>query len=163
MIRALISDASLLDQIWQFYELESSFWSGNDTDDAGRFTSLSGFLSRLGQPDPFDWAYIIRYEGKLAGLLIVGHQNFGGRSIMEFADLYVLPKYRGKGVASEAIRQTMLSSNEPWLVCVFREDRQALAFWRAAFERLAFTSVREVLQPKDPELHEFIVNEEHFT
>lgn len=157
--RVSLADAALLDRIWQFYELESSLWSGDDLDETGRFTSLSGFLERLGDPHSFDWAYLIRYEGQLAGLLIVGHQNFHGRSIMEFADLYILPKYRGRGVASEVVRQTVLASDEPWLICVFREDRAALAFWHSAFERLPFSSVRESLPPEAPDLHEFIVNE----
>jgi predicted acetyltransferase len=157
--RVTRDDAPLLDQIWQFYELESSFWSGEDVDETARFTSLADFLARLGDPDAFDWAYLIRHEGRLAGLLLVGHQNLRGRSLMEFADLYVLPRYRGRGVATEVIRQIVLDSHQPWLICVFREDRQALGFWRRSFERLPFSSVREVLPSEDPDLHEFIVND----
>lgn len=157
--RVSLADAALLDRIWQFYELESSLWSGDDLDETGRFTSLSGFLERLGDPASFDWAYLIRHEGQLAGLLVVGRQNLCGRSIMEFADLYILPKYRGRGIASDVLRQTVLASQEAWLICVFREDHGALAFWRSAFERLPFASVREILPSEDPELHEFIVNE----
>jgi predicted acetyltransferase len=150
-------DAALLDRLWQFYELESSSWSGEDVDDAGRFTSLDGFLERLRTPDPFDWAYLIRHEDQLAGLLLVGHQNLRGRSIMEFGDLYVLPKYRGRGVASEVIRQVVLDSDHPWLICVFRTDAQALSFWRKAFGRLPFSSVHEESPSEDPDLHEFVV------
>lgn len=58
------------------------------------------------------------------------------------------------------IRQVLLDSNEPWLICVFREDRQALGCWRRGFERLPFASVREVLPSQDPDRHEFIVNDE---
>jgi predicted acetyltransferase len=71
----------------------------------------------------------------------------------------VLPRYRGRGVATEVIRQIVLDLPQPWLICVFREDRQALDFWRRAFERLPFSSVREVLPSEDPDLHEFIVND----
>jgi len=159
LARVTRADAPLLDRIWQFYELESSSWSECDLDETGRFTSLSGFLERLGDPDSFDWAYLIRHEGQLAGLLLVGRQNFRGREIMEFADLYVLPKHRGKGIASEVLRQTVLASEEPWLICVFRKDQAALTFWRRAFERLPFSSVRESVPPEVLDLHEFIVNE----
>lgn len=157
--RVTRDDATLLDRLWQFYELESSFWSGEDIDESARFNSLSDFMERLGDPDSFDWAYLIRHEGRLAGLLLVGNQNLRGRSIMEFADLYILPRYRGRGIASDVVRQVVLDSNEPWLICVFREDRQALDFWRRAFERLPFSSVREALPSEDPDLHEFIVND----
>lgn len=159
LFRVTPEDAALLDRLWQFYELESSFWSGEDIDETGRFTSLNGFLERLGTPSPFDWAYLIRHEGQVAGLLLVGHQNLRGREIMEFADLYVLPKFRGRGIASEVLRQVLLSSGQPWLICVFRNDAQALAFWRRAFERLPFASVREEVPSEDPDLHEFIVND----
>ncbi len=157
--RVTRDDAPLLDRLWQFYELESSFWSGEDIDEEARFTSLSGFMERLGRSDAFDWAYLIRHEGRLAGLLLVGHQNLRGRSIMEFADLYLLPRHRGRGVATEVSRQVVLDSSGPWLICVFRGDRQALDFWRRAFERLPFSSVREALPSEDPDLHEFIVND----
>ena len=159
LARVVPEDAALLDRLWQFYELESSFWSGEDIDETGRFNSLDGFLERLRTPDPFDWAYLIRHEGRLAGLLLVGHQNLRGRSIMEFGDLYVLPRFRGLGIASEVVRRVVLDSDEPWLICVFRTDAQALGFWRRAFERLPFASVREESPSEDPDLHEFIVND----
>ena len=107
LIRVTPADAALLDRLWQFYELESSFWSGEDIDETGRFTSLDDFLERLGTPDPFDWAYLIRHEGQLAGLLLVGHQNLRGQSIMEFCDLYVLPRFRGRGIATELIADAL--------------------------------------------------------
>jgi hypothetical protein len=50
-------------------------------------------------------------------------------------------------------------SKEPWLICVFREDSQALNFWRRAFAHLPFASVREALPSEDPDQHEFIVND----
>ncbi len=157
LARVASADAALLDRLWQFYELESSFWSGEDIDEKGRFNSLDDFLERLGTPDPFDWAYLIRHEGQLAGLLLVGHQNLRGQSIMEFCDLYVLPRFRGRGIASEVVRQVVLASDHPWLICVFRADAQALRFWRRAFERLPFASVHEESPSEDPDLHEFIV------
>lgn len=159
LTRVTQADAVLLDRLWQFYELESSVWSGDDVDETGRYTSLDGFLERLATPDPFDWAWLIRHEGQLAGLLVVGEQNLRDRSIMEFGDLYVLPKYRGRGIASEVVRRIVLDSGHPWLICVFRTDVQALGFWRRTFERLPFASVHEVVPPEDADLHEFIVND----
>lgn len=157
--RVTPADAALLDRLWQYYELESSFWSNEDVDEAGRFASLDGFLERLRMPNSFDWAYLIHYEGRLAGLLVVGHQNLRNRSLMEFGDLYVLPKYRGRGIASEVVRQIVLNSGHPWLICVFRADTQALAFWRRAFERLPFAAVHELVPSEDPDLYEFVVND----
>lgn len=160
LTRATSFDAALLDNLWQFYELESSFWSNGDVDACGRFTSLSDFLGRLGDPDAFDWAYIIRQQNDVAGFLLVGRQNLHGRTIIEFADVYVLPKHRGRGVATEVLRQTIFASSHPWLICIFREDHRALEFWERAFRRLPFASVREVVPPDVPELVQFVVNDE---
>ncbi len=163
LTRATPADATLLDNLWQFYELEASFWSGEDIDANGRFSTLSGFLGRLGDPDAFDWAYLIRQQGEVAGLLLVGHQNLRDgtiqRTILEFGDLYVLPKYRHQGIATEVIRQTILASDHPWLVCVFRDDQRALDFWHRAFQRLPFSTVRQVVPPDVPEFVEFVVND----
>ena len=160
LIPVALDDAQLLDNLWQFYELESSFWSEEDIDASGRFNSLAEFLGRLGDPDALDRANFICYDGHLAGLLIVGSQQLRGRAIREFADLYVLPKYRGLGIASAVVRQTVVASSHPWLICVFRKDSKALRFWERAFERLPFSSVRELLPPEYPELREFIVNDQ---
>jgi len=159
LTRVSAGDAELLDRLWQFYELESSFWSGEDVDDTARFRSLDGFLQRLKSPDPFDEAWLIRSEGVLAGLVLVGQQRVRQRSIVEFADLYVLPKYRGRGIASEVVRRIVLDAGHPWLICVFRSDAKAKAFWTRAFERLPFATVHELVPSEDPEMHEYIVND----
>ncbi|ANH68547.1 hypothetical protein ABE85_14975 [Mitsuaria sp. 7] len=71
----------------------------------------------------------------------------------------MLPKYRDQGIATEVIRQTILATDHPWLVCVFRDDLRALAFWDRAFKRLPFSSVREVVPPDVAEFVEFVVND----
>lgn len=95
----------------------------------------------------------------IAGFLLVGLQQLQERAIKELADLYVLPKYRGLGIATEVIRQTVMASAHPWLIGVFRLDVHAQRFWERAFQRLPFSSVRELLPPEYPDLREFIVNE----
>lgn len=154
------ADATLQDNLWQFYEFESSVWSHADIDGLGRFNSLAEFLARLGDPQSFDWAYLIRQQDAVVGFLLVGHQNLDGRSIMEFADVYVLPKFRGQGVATEVLRQTVLASDHAWLICAFRDDQAARAFWARAFERLPFGSVREVIPSDVPQMHQFVVNDD---
>ncbi|MEN0038788.1 MAG: GNAT family N-acetyltransferase [Cellvibrio sp.] len=153
------ANKSIIDNLWQFYEFESSFWSKEDVDTYGRYGSLADFLARVGTADTFDWGYIIKYQNQLVGFLIVADEYIGGKSIREFADIYILPKYRGLGIATQLIRTTILNSDHPWLICVFREDTNALNFWRNTFARLPFNSVRENLPPEIATLHEFIIND----
>ena len=153
------AEAQLLDNLWQFYELESSVWSQEDIDSDGRFKSLSGFLERLRDPDTLAEGYFIHHGVNIVGFLLVGLQQLEGREIKELADIYVLPKYRGLKIATRVIHQTVIASDCPWLICVFRSDLNAQRFWERAFQSLPFSSVRELLPPEYPDLREFIVND----
>ncbi|UXH80669.1 GNAT family N-acetyltransferase [Roseateles amylovorans] len=153
------ADAHLLDNLWQFYELESSAWSQEEIDSEGRFNSLSAFLDRLRDPYAVAEGYFIRHGVRVVGFVLVGLQQLHGQAIKELADLYVLPKYRGLGIASQVIHQTIMASDSPWLIGVFRADVHAQRFWERAFQRLPFSSVRELLPPEYPDLREFVVNE----
>lgn len=148
----------LIDNLWQYYELESSFYNLTDVDISGRFTSLNSFLERVDRQDTFEWGYIIKYNGHIAGLLIIGDEYIHGEAVKEFSDIYILPKYRGCGIASHIIRTTILNSDHAWLICVFRKDEKGLAFWRNAFVRLPFDSVVENIPSEIDDLHEFIIN-----
>jgi predicted acetyltransferase len=153
------SNKLIIDRLWQFYELESTSYSKEDVDESARFSSLDGFFERLGTEREFDWGFIVRYKARIAGLLFIGNEYLAGKPIKEFSDIYILPKYRGIGISSFLIRKMILNSDHPWLICVFREDKAALGFWRNAFERLPFASVHENVPAEIPELHEFIVND----
>lgn len=149
----------LIDNLWQFYELESSFYSKADVDASGRFTSLSDFLAHVDSKYAFSWGYIVRYQAQIAGFLIISDDFLDGKPIREFSDIYVLPKYRGLGIATQLISTVIFSADHPWLICAFRADNKAVNFWRNVFERLPFDSVSENSPPEIADLHEFIIND----
>ena len=153
------SQLGLLANLWQYYQLESSVRDGLDLDSVGRFETPDEVFAKALRQEGGNSAQLVRYDGQVAGFLLLETAHIEGQDIIEFADLYILPRYRGRGVASQVIEQVILGSSQPWLIAVFRDDVDALAFWRSAFERIAFTSVREVIPPELPEFHEFIVNE----
>lgn len=150
---------SVIDNVWQFYELESSWYSKHDVNAQGRFNSLDGFLQRVGCEDAFEWGFIVKYYANIAGLLIIGDEHIKGRPIREFSDIYILPKYRGLGIATHLINTIILNSDNPWLICILRNDLKAINFWRTTFARLPFYSVYENIPPEIEDLHEFIVND----
>lgn len=157
--RAAPGDKTLLFRLLQLYYFDASRWSGEDILDTGLYECAEEGL--LGYLDPFaadaDAAFIIRVEGRPAGFVLVEHGDFEGGRMAEFADLFVLPKYRGHGLASAAIRHIVLASACPWLIAVFKKDADALRYWRNAFERLPFRTVREA--PGNDLFHHFVVNE----
>ncbi|KMM74558.1 hypothetical protein ACP93_16175 [Xanthomonas sp. NCPPB 1128] len=95
----------------------------------------------------------------MVGFVIVGLQQLQECTVKEFADIYVLHKYRGLGIATDVIHQMVVVSHHAWLICLFRLDVNAQRFWERVFRRLRFSSVRELLPPEYPDLREFIVNE----
>jgi predicted acetyltransferase len=153
------SQAGLLGHLWQYYQLESSTREELDVDASGRFETPDQVFEVALRSEGRNSAHLVQFDGQVAGFLLLESAQIEGKDITEFADIYVLPRYRARGVASQVIEQVILRSSQPWLIAVFRDDVDALSFWRSAFERLPFTSVREVEPPELPEFHEFVINE----
>lgn len=153
------NDRELLANLWQFYEFECSVREQLDVDATGRFAVPAEVFSKLVQRIDGNSGYAIHCDGACAGFVILLSAQIEGKAITEFADLFVLPKYRGRGVGSAVIEQVILRSSQPWLIAVFRDAPQAQGFWRSAFSRLPFASCREVVPPELAQFHEYVVNE----
>jgi predicted acetyltransferase len=93
----------------------------------------------------------------MPGMLVIETAQTLMGPMKEFADLFILRRYRRAGLALEVVRRIMLPAPHPWLVAVFRADTQALKFWRSAFERLPFKGVREFEDAEQPEFYFFEV------
>ncbi|MDX1353531.1 MAG: hypothetical protein R3254_11015 [Thiomicrorhabdus sp.] len=50
------------------------------------------------------------------------------REMPELSDIFILPKYRSKGIGLYVVRQLMLNNALKWHVAVYEKDREALAF-----------------------------------
>jgi len=153
--RATPADEPVLANLFQLYFHDFSDWSGEDVDEQGLFDAWDAEAFA----DPDNAAYLLRVGERLAGFLIVEQVETPRGPMTEFADLFILRKYRRAGLALEVVRRVMLGAGHPWLVAVFREDVKALAFWKSAFERLPFGAVRRVEDPERPQFFFYAVNE----
>ena len=154
---ATAADKSLLFRLLQLYYFEATRWSGEDILDDGSYDcDEDGLASYIGAQGA-DAAYILRVDGKPAGFALVEWLPFGNGQIREFADLFVLPKYRRLGLAEAATRRIVLETEGPWLFAVCRKDEAALRYWNNAFARLPFRAVRP--GPEDEVFHQFIIND----
>jgi predicted acetyltransferase len=151
--RASAADEPVFMRLFQLYFHDFSDWSGEDVDDQGRFDAWDPGTFAA---DSGSTAHLLRMDGRLAGFLVVETVDTPGGPMTEFADLFVLRKYRGGGVAMEVVRRMMVGSGHPWLVAVFRRDAQALAFWQKAFARLPL-AVREFPDPGKPQYRFFAI------
>lgn len=128
----------LIRNLYQFYAYESSDWEQEDVELDGRFYVNDDHLQRYWQ-DPGWSAQLILVDGFIAGFLLLECSDESGGPVMEFADLFILRKYRRLGIGRALAVQT-LSDGRPWLLNVYRQDRVALAFCRQVMADLGHTA-----------------------
>jgi predicted acetyltransferase len=152
-------EKALLSRLLQLYFFDSTPWSGEDIQEDGRYECNDESLLNYSDSTDSYCAYILRVDGKPAGFALLEDQEFQGKQLTEFADLFVLPKYRRLGVGSAVVTKLVLDSERTWLFAIFRNDLQALRYWQSSFKRLPFRSVRATEDPEDDRFHLFIINE----
>jgi predicted acetyltransferase len=148
-------DEATLDNLFQLYFHELSDFLDEEVGDDGRFDAwdMRTFTT------PGHGAYLLWMGAHLAGLLVIEVAQTPQGPMTEFADLFILRRYRRRGLAMQVLRSVMLPAQHPWLVAVFRKDTLALQFWRAAFKTLhSVLKVREFNDPNQPDLHCFAVH-----
>ena len=156
---AIAGEERILFRLLQLYYFESTRWSGEDIQDDGLYDSSEEGLANYMQGEDGVAAYLVRVDGHLAGFVLTERYEFEGEIVDELADLFVLPKYRGRGIATQLIERLILPAQHPWLIAVFRDDAEALRFWSGAFERLPFRSMRPWDVASRPQFHLFRLNE----
>ena len=82
-------------------------------------------------------------------------QRTAGLDALEFADLFILKKYRRQGIG-RALAQQVLSDGQTWLVRCYPDDRVAVAFWRQVLAELA-RPVRQIALDDEPELLNYLI------
>lgn len=157
---ATLDDKTLLFRLLQLYFFDSTHWSDEDLQEDGLYECEEAGLLSYFDSNKGDRAYILRVGGKPAGLALVEEVPFEGKRISEFADIFVLPKYRRLGLASAATTQIVVNSENPWLFAIFRKDQEARRYWQSSFKRLPFRSVRAADDPAEDRFHFFVVNEQ---
>ena len=120
------AERGLLFRLLQLYYFDSTRWSGEDLQDDGLYDCEEDGLLGYFQENSKDRAYILRVGGKPAGFVLVDDIEFDGKQVSEFADIFVVPKYRGIGLAAAATNQIVVASEQPWLVAIFRDAQAAL-------------------------------------
>lgn len=82
--------------------------------------------------EPDRHPFVIYQNNKAAGFLLVREDldPTNGKSLMEIAELYVLPAFRQLSIASSAVRQVLECFPGNWRAAVLIDNDVAYAFWR---------------------------------
>ncbi len=150
-------DLSAFSMLWQFYQYHQSNFDNEDIDSSGRFDIDEEYLRDVAAGDEDCDAYLIVVENNLAGFVTVEPTEILEREMPELSDIFILPKYRSKGIAVHAVRQLMLNSSSNWHVAVYEKDREALKFWDRLFAKLPIENVLKVEPPETEGFHEFVI------
>jgi len=126
----------------EFYELEIG--------EAGRF-GYSRLPLYWSEPDHYP--FLIRVDGKLAGLVLVKkHLDVAGReAVWDMAEFFVLRGYRKHGVGTQAANEIWRRFLGLWEVRVMETNTGAYHFWMHTISKFTCEVVNTVRMKKDGE------------
>ena len=139
---ALREHATILANLLELYAHDFSEFHSLDLGPDGRF----GYKSLpLYWSEPNRHPFLIRVEGKLAGLALVkrGSEISGDQTVCDMAEFFVLRGYRRRGIGILAAQKVWRSFPGIWEVRVMQSNLRANLFWKRAISN--FTG--EAIQP----------------
>ena len=151
------TDLPAFSMLWQFYQYHQSAFDQEDIDSQGRFDIDEEYLSDVAGDEEDCDAYLIVVDGNIAGFVTVEPTEIVAREMPELSDIFILPKYRSKGIALQVVRQLMLNNSLHWHVAVYEKDREALKFWDRLFAKLPIENVLKVEPAETEGFHEFVI------
>ena len=128
-------EAELIRNLYQYYAYESSDWEQEDVEGDGRFYIHDEHLARYWQ-DPQWSANLLLVDGYIAGFLLIEGSEIPGLDALELADLFILKRYRRKGIGRAIATQVLFSGEGTWLVRFYDQDEVSQAFWRTVLDNL---------------------------
>ncbi|MDG9930909.1 MULTISPECIES: GNAT family N-acetyltransferase [unclassified Pseudomonas] len=155
LVRTTVEQLPLIANLYQYYAYESSDWEEEEVEPDGRFYLHEPHLVRYWQ-EPEWSAELILADGFIAGFLLIERSELAGIDALEFADLFILRKYRRQGIG-RLLTQQVLNRGGTWLVRLYPQDEPAMAFWRSIQAELPLGS-RQVWPDDDPELVSYLIN-----
>ncbi|NNA89185.1 GNAT family N-acetyltransferase [Pseudomonas gessardii] len=147
--------AELIRNLYQFYAYESSDWEQEDVELDGRFYIHEEHLARYWQ-DPQWSANLLLVDGYIAGFLLIERSELAGVNALELADLFILKRYRRKGIGRALATQVLSSGEADWLVRFYDQDEVSQAFWRSVLDNLP-RPVQAIELDDEPQLLSFLV------
>jgi predicted acetyltransferase len=131
---ATTDDRQRLEALFELYVYDFSEMLGLDVEEDGHFRvpPLDAYWT-----DPRCHPFLVRAEGKLAGFALVrdGSRLTGDDAVHDVAELFVMRRYRRKGVGEIAARWLFDRFPGRWEVRQKVENVAATAFWRRVLGR----------------------------
>jgi len=143
VIPAAPEQAPILANLLELYAHDFSEFHPLDLGENGRF----GYRSLpLYWSDPGRHPFLIRLEGKLAGLVLVkkGSEVSGSGAVWDMAEFFVVRGCRRQGIGSRAAHEVWRRFPGPWEVRVMQANVSARHFWAKAISTFAGEAIQPV-------------------
>jgi predicted acetyltransferase len=137
----------LIWNVFQFYCYETSIEDGNDLEENGRYSLSSEYFAQYWN-NPRWSAHLLRWNGAIAGFALI-EASEALSSAQELADLFVLKRFRRKGIARNVALHFMAERTVPWTVVVLQGADDAQAFWTNLFSTPQLSPNRCLSDPDD--------------
>lgn len=115
-----------------------------------------GADGRFGYIDlPLYWSeperrpFLVRVDGKLAGLVFVKKGSGSNKAAWDMAEFFVLRGYRRRGIGTHLAHAVCSRFPGPWEVRVMQSNVPALHFWTRAISKFTGEVAKPVLLKKD--------------
>lgn len=128
----------LIEGQFQLYVHDFSQWEPPGSprfrlDDAGRFGPYPHLDSYWGGEGR--WPLLIGVDDETAGFALINSETHSGElADWNMAEFFVARKFRGQGVAAEAVRLILLARPGRWEIAVAGRNAPAKRFWPRAIE-----------------------------
>jgi predicted acetyltransferase len=141
---ATSDDRGRLEALCELYVYDFSETRDLDVVEDGRFRTppMDAYSC-----DPRCHAFLLRADGKLAGFALVQERSrlTGDETVRDVAELFVLRRYRRRGIGERAATWLFDRFRGRWEVRQKAENVSATAFWRRALGRYTNGRFDEVL------------------
>ena len=148
-------ESELIRNLYQYYAYESSDWEQEDVEADGRFYIHDEHLTRYWH-DPQWSANLLLVDGYIAGFMLIEGSELPGIDALELADLFILKRYRRKGIGRAIATQVLSSGHADWLVRFYDQDEVSQAFWRVVLDDLP-RPVQTLELEDDPQLVSYLI------
>ena len=155
--KANVEDSALFLMLWQFYQYHQSSFDYEDLIDNGSFDIDNDYLHEVLLGYENCEVYIIYFDEAIAGFITIEPTKIMNKEMLELSDIFIMPKYRHRGLARFVIEKLFLNEKKMWHVAIYENDTQAQQFWHTLFQQMNIEKVIKVLPAEMEGFHEFVV------
>lgn len=145
--------------IYQFYCYDISIEDECDLEESGLYSLCAEYFAQYWINRRWS-AHLLRWDGVIAGFALI-EASEALDDAQELADVFVLKRFRRRGIAREVALNFMAQRAAVWTVVVFDGAIDAQAFWKSMFKEPQLQPTRQLPDPGDRAVTIYVLEPNH--